>query len=80
MGTAQKSSRSSNRLSSGSATVPLTVSDLVQPVNTVELFSDLKTELAKTLAQVRKIGQGSPTYNGHFLSNVTRRLRSLGAR
>ena len=53
---------------------------LVQPVDTGDLFSELRTELVKTLALVRKIGQGSATYNGHFLAHVTRRLRALKAR
>ena len=53
---------------------------LVQPVDTGDLFSELRTELVKTLALVRKMGQGSATYNGHFLAHVTRRLRVLKGR
>ena len=53
---------------------------LVQPVDTGDLFGELCTALVKTLALVRKIGQGSATYNGHFLAHVTRRLRALKAR
>ncbi len=52
---------------------------LVQLVDTGDLFSELKAELVKTLALVHKIGQGSVTYNGHFLAHVTRRLRTLRA-
>ena len=52
----------------------------MQPVDTVDLFSELKDALFKTLARVRTKGQGSATYNGHFLAHVTRRLRVLKGR
>ena len=53
---------------------------LVHPVDTGGLFFELMAELVKTLALVRKIGQRSATYNGHFLAHVTRRLRALRGR